>query len=46
MFHAAYPSTLSSTLCGGRGLLGEPGGDGASSGPQLYPHRLSQAQPP
>lgn len=45
LFCAAYPSTLRTALCGGRGLLGKSGGDGASSGSQLHPHRLSQAQP-
>ena len=46
LFPTAHPVALRPTVCGGGGLLGVPRGDGASSGPQLHPHRLSQTQPP
>lgn len=45
-FPAAHPGALRPAKCGGGELLGVPGGDGASSGPQLHPHHLGQTQPP
>lgn len=46
LFPAAHPGALRPAKCGGGELLGVPGGDGASSGPQLHPHCLGQTQPP
>ncbi len=46
VFPAAHPGAHRPALRGGRGLLGVPGGDGAGSGPELHPYRLSQTQPP
>lgn len=46
LFPAANPGAPGSDLRGGAGLLGPPGGGGASSGSQLRPHPLGQAEPP
>lgn len=46
LFFTVHPSTGRPPVCGARRLLGLPGRDGASRGPELHPNFLGQAQPP